>query len=511
MTTKLVTDTTKKSFKVKQLSSEKNLLTVVFLLVAVTAIAYTLLVTGTRGTDQFWYLSDIQTLIDGKPPLTNTVFPGMVLRQNLADPITYFAHNGPFLYLNATIGKAIGAFNAWKVSNFVFFLFAAIFTFLTTRELLNYKWALLAALLYLSTPINVWLLGNILQETFFSSISAAITYSYLMWFRKNRFSIGLILVASIGVVAHPLYLVISIYILCVAVYLRRYKFIFLLGLALIPAWLAKEFLFPSSSQPDMHTIIASSVPGVSNILWKMSEVLPIVNGDFLWSKIKHAIVVQFFDFKAIPFFFVSNIGLLSVAILALTQRRKPTAFLLYSIILIMTYSAMLVLFQNQMRYQLFISGVAIINVLLLIEKICKYRLIWCLLTIYVICCSGLNIFLLKRVHTQSAMLTEKRQIIRDQFTVYDESTRYAAVDHNVNKWLALITALPENKFMLIDREVLSKEKISEALSIYGSDVIIATSEFTRDYPEFIARKVGEPAWSGFSGLSIYEVQSSEQK
>jgi len=170
-----------------------------------TVLLYWHYVTGVRGSDQYWYLSDTETLVSGSSPHTNTVFSGMLLRQTIPNPETFFVHNGPLLHLNAAIGRVTGAFHAWKITNLAFFLIAALFTGFLVKQLCDTRYACLAVSLYLLTPIHNWLAGNLLQETFYSAITAVLSFLIVVRFNDSRWGWLLPPVLFIGTLAHPMY------------------------------------------------------------------------------------------------------------------------------------------------------------------------------------------------------------------------------------------------------------------------------------------------------------------
>ena len=111
-------------------------------------------VTGVRGTDQYWYTANTETLMRNEPPITNFRFPGMLLRENIADPVTHFTHNGPLLYINKYLGTLMkgSVVSAWKYSNIFWWLGATLLLYLTLIKLTETNVAALGALLYLTTP-----------------------------------------------------------------------------------------------------------------------------------------------------------------------------------------------------------------------------------------------------------------------------------------------------------------------------------------------------------------------
>ena len=103
--------------KFRAISKEWHVPTLLLLPILGTAvlISVAFAASGVRGTDQYWYLADVLTLIEGGDPLSNLYFPRAVLDGTA----NYFAHSGPSLHLSAMVGKIVGPYNGWLVVNLI--------------------------------------------------------------------------------------------------------------------------------------------------------------------------------------------------------------------------------------------------------------------------------------------------------------------------------------------------------------------------------------------------------
>ena len=163
--------------------STKLAIPALLLLSAVTLVVAFSMVNSGRGTDQFWYLSDTATLVEQGVNHSNLTMPGVVLRQNNGNPATPFYHNGPLLHINALFTRLSGVdhFTIWKVNNFLFSLVAALLTALLVADIINRRFGIYAFCIYVLSPLNIWLIVNALQETFYAfllSIQIFITVKF---------------------------------------------------------------------------------------------------------------------------------------------------------------------------------------------------------------------------------------------------------------------------------------------------------------------------------------------
>ena len=85
---------------------------------------------GVRGSDQYWYVADVESLIDGRGVRTNEIYPVSV-RHNIAALPRPFLHNRLNLYIVALPALLLGAYDAWIVVNVVSSLLTSFLVFCT--------------------------------------------------------------------------------------------------------------------------------------------------------------------------------------------------------------------------------------------------------------------------------------------------------------------------------------------------------------------------------------------
>jgi hypothetical protein len=73
---------------------------------------------GVRGTDQFWYVADVETLVRDHANIGNTVFPVALLGPSPVMPPP-FIHNILSMYVAAVPALVLGPFGGWLALNTV--------------------------------------------------------------------------------------------------------------------------------------------------------------------------------------------------------------------------------------------------------------------------------------------------------------------------------------------------------------------------------------------------------
>ena len=171
---------------------------VLFVVVASVLVSFVLmLVAGKspRGTDQFWYVADVESLNDGSFN-TNNVYPATVESSDLP---ARFVHNNLALYVVAPVARVFGPQRGWLLMNWFVSCLTALVVFLLCRAVCGREISAIAAAIYLLLPVTVWQYCNALSE----SICAAAT-AFAAYFYVSAKSVPRLLIASIFVAAAAL-------------------------------------------------------------------------------------------------------------------------------------------------------------------------------------------------------------------------------------------------------------------------------------------------------------------
>ena len=140
--------------------------------VALTVVAAT---GGVRGSDQYWYVADVETLVRDHTLATNTVLPVALMGPERMLPPP-FIHNVLSLYLAALPALAVGSYAGWLVLNVLATLATAALIYLAARTVASRWAALTCAVLYPALPVVFWHTAQPLSEASTSLFAALAIY-----------------------------------------------------------------------------------------------------------------------------------------------------------------------------------------------------------------------------------------------------------------------------------------------------------------------------------------------
>lgn len=459
---------------------------------------------GVRGSDQYWYIADVQTIAAGQSPLSNTWFPAGLLRAGTDDYPNYIYHNGPLLHLVAAIDNvsSVSPYSVWLGINLLSFciIIAVVGLWLRSRAgatVANYAVALCAL-----SPIGIWQSANILRETWFGALAALAFALFFISERRPLAQLPLIIVLAVGAFAHPMYLI-----LLVLLFLWQLGTLFttrslltglMLALNTVTILLVRGFAkdwFPSSFQPDLASIIASAVPNITNMMWHFADVQVPVNTALLWDKFVHALQKQFATPYQMPFYFLSNLGFVAWAYLWF---KRPTGLIKPLVVITLffgLYGAMVVLQQNHPRFQQLVAAMTFIMIghALITAKLQDRTLAMVCVPI-LLGSLAVNAYSMHhlRTDTQSERdgVARIRSALLDDETLYDPTKsiaqtldgdtagdatetplkRFLFID--VNQHDPMSWALRPYDVLFIRSNLISNEAAREAIALFGPETVV---------------------------------------
>ena len=504
-------------------SKKQSVMSGRFLLVYVIAATLVLValcsysVSGIRGTDQYWYIADTEALMRNDPPVTNFRFPGMLLRGNTSDPITHFVHNGPVLHVNSYLANflEISAASAWELSNLVWWVGAAIVLFFVLRNIVALNMAALGALMFLTTPIVVWQSANYLQEMWLGVLASIFLYysCNLRADKKSNWWLPVFIV--IGAFSHPFFVLSAVYLICASViYRKHYSFTILLCATLLSAMLLKGSIFPSSFPPDLNSIVTSAIPGKTNLHWQFDDNPIPISAELIGSKLVEALKTQFFSVATAPMTVVPNLGMVCVLLLLILRRFRLNRVLCFALFSIGAWWAMIVLLQNQPRYQLMILPVLTVCIVLVLAQLLKQKTAVKLLVLCTVCFFLADIYLLSRVRSDTQEEDDKRQAASVALSAVSPGARFAVVDENRGLTKLIISQLSPSEGLMVDPRYIQKDHLAEVWALFKPEFLI-TSMARADLPKSLSshlttlyeRPANEESSMGGSLLTVYMVES----
>lgn len=466
-------------FILQKIKTNLGFLTITFVLLV--CVLHVIFVDGVRGSDQYWYLADVETLAKGLSPLTNNVFPGNVLRAGSADQSTYFAHNGPLLHIISWVTRLTDPVIAWKYMNLLFFLLAATFTGLTVAWLSTRAYGYGAVIVFLTTPINVWLAGNFLQEMFFCFLSSALLYCSVTDEGSILKKLCLFGALALGTLSHPLYLIVGCcYALFIGFVSKRWAISgIVIGTVLLSTAL-KDAWFPTSFPPSIKDLISASVPGIDNTIWQLSDTVTPISFQLLLDKLEYALKYQFYPSIQTPLYLATNLGLVSILILFTKFRKKKLLFLYVCAVFMLSYAGMIVLTQNQVRYQLFITPAAIACTVLWISTWRFSRLNSGLVVVVLIAYVVIDAQMLWKIRDDSRMERKALSALSEQLAFISSDSRVALVGKNLGGWLSIIYTLRPVEAMPVLLNLLDDGKFAKVIELFKPDYILVKNKLPVD-------------------------------
>jgi len=437
---------------------------------------------GLRGSDQYQYAADVETLRKNHSPLTNLFFPAKIVRNHAVQEDTnYFSHNGPLLHIVAKSTNRLNVHTTWILLNCLFHLITALAIYIIARSHTSISIAVVVTALYFTSPIAFWQASNVLQEQFYGALVALCLIGY--YFRHNLLIIALLpLCYFIGALSHPIFvlagLLHALWLVVSSLMNRDYKPLIIGLLTLLAIFVAMTFntqWFPTQFQPGMKEIITSAIPNYSNMVYHFQPLPPEITPGLMLDKLYAAIKMQFFSIKNIPFYIFTNIagfGLLLLLYLSLIKRSISLYIVAPLAILFGAYIGMIVLQQNHARFQQIISPATFLVFAFVLHQI-KFDLIK---PLFIVVCLLLTLdavyaqYLKKQTILQSAAINE----MSSSLGPLETSSKIVSI--NVRQHGALAYALRPNKVLTINTRLMDNAAIVSAIELFNAEYILLKGE-----------------------------------
>jgi len=447
---------------------------------------------GLRGTDQYWYVADVETIAAGRPALSNTWFPMGLLREPAGDYTAPVYHNGPLLHLVAAVHRVlpVSAYAAWIGFN----LAGLIVTVLVVRAWLRRRanatvagWVAACAAL---SPIGVWQAANVLRETWFGALSALALALFFLADTPRRSPVAgivpavlLALVLCIGALAHPMFLILLVLLGGVRTLdavrersLGRLAQLLPVIAALATVALFKDDWFPSSFQPDLASIIVSAIPGGTNMAWHFADVQATLDPAFLWSKLLDAAERQFAVPSLWPIYLQTNAALLAWVALAVAHLRTPRRDvpelrpLLVLGAFLGLYAAIVVLQQNHMRFQQLVAPAAFILIGHALHAWVPQRLLAVLMVPVLLGSGAVAAAMAHRLHDEALSERIDRATVASTFEGVAADDRVLFVDIDRHDPLSFV--LRPTPALFIRPSLISDEAARRAIARFGPTLLV---------------------------------------
>ena len=321
---------------------------------------------GLRGTDDLWYVADVESLITGHGAHTNNIFPVSVIN-GICDLPRPFIHNTLNIYFAAIPSLIFGAYKGWIVTNIISSLLTSYIIYLIVRDITGHKSAIFAGLTYLIMPLTLLQSIKPMAEASIAPLAALVLFIYMRIDEKLYKWIVLMIMSGILAICRLSFL--PVLLVVPFLYLIKIKkinsrvisgmlLLFFIGAAIIKV---NGILFKPNAAFSYTQIVNSAVPGKSNNMNLYFDLHPpkITLAETIENiKLKaiDGFRMQFGDVKSlykVKYYLPYNLMFLCGIILLYKWRDKKCfkismAALFFYGIHILT----IILFQNQERYML---------------------------------------------------------------------------------------------------------------------------------------------------------------
>lgn len=244
------------------------------------AVLVVLAASGVRGTDQYWYMADVEALARGLPHVSNNVFPTQILGQppTIVPP---FIHNILPIYMVVPAAWLFGTYAGWLVTNGVASAAVAFVIYrVLEREVSPWAGALGYAV-YLLLPLTFWQSAQPWAEPCIALFSAAAVWAYGRGGRGYWHWAGLGLILLLGYYSRETFLA-FLMMLPVVFLLRsdrtRWSAWVFAGVLVCGFWLAlqlREAWFPHSPEVSWKDLLAVGAAGSGSNMSPYFAVPPI--------------------------------------------------------------------------------------------------------------------------------------------------------------------------------------------------------------------------------------------
>jgi len=341
---------------------------------------------GPRGSDQFWYMQETEALLTLNKPISNYYYAGYYWRDGFNEKDNYFIHHNLAHYIVLPFASVFGVYAGWIFTSVLSILLG---TFLLIRAAykatMSHKVAVLAGMIFLLLPITAWQSFNILQE---SIIAAYMCCGVWIWERsvnakQHNLFYNVIggLFGAVGVFIHPIFTIWCIgWMLKIFLDRENIRSLRLWSpscvtlFSLLAAQYFKNIFFPTEFFPTLGAMISNN-----SMTYYFDYQLHEPTFQMIRDKALTALNQQFaVKDKAIMFFYPFNalLGLFFAAIVFNYKKHKIaglTHFIL-PIFLLAAFFCMISLHQNQFRYNLIITPIILIAVVMVFGKFIATKL-----------------------------------------------------------------------------------------------------------------------------------------
>lgn len=473
--------------------------------------------TGPRGSDQFWYLGDILTLLEHRPAVTNTVYPGPLIRGLTTVKDFAFIHNTLILYAVLPLARVLGAYAGWILLDTVLALGVATTLAVVLNQVASKGTALVGFALFLLTPLTIWQTCNVLQEMGYCAATTLVAVLYVYSDRGLGWWIAIFATVCIGVLVHPLFIPLACA-LPVAFLWQRRRRIRVADVGLAVACVAIGLLlarmnavwFPTMRPPHLRDIFVGTVPGVGNMEWQLRANPPPVTIGLLISKVRDALARQFNLSEQAIFVWPANVMALCSLLLFRHRRADDRIARLTAAtaVLLALIAFMVCCHTNQFRSTQIVTPVIVLGFTVYAHRtlLPRFGRRW-LVTAAIVAVGGFvaaDLIIAQRIHVEGIEARSDIAAIRAQTKALDENAHVVIEVATSGEPQMLAYALRPRPCLILKEGYLSKKRTRDLLASFRPKLIFCRPE--SELPDLAHASPRPGAWPGrYHELRAYTV------
>ncbi len=314
-----------------------------------------------RGDDQYWYLADVETLLQGGPAVTNNVYPVHVFSDDYPQPVP-FVHHTLNLYCVLPAAWLFGVFPGWLITNLIASIITALVIALMVARFTGLWTSLVAYSIYLFLPLTIRQTSQMNAEATITPWVALGVWLYVWAFEKKSYWVILTGVACIAyccrLVFVPIVLVLPFVYLWHNRPMRRTNLLIAFGMMIISVTtiIMSPTLFPEAVPNSIADTLNTKIPSLTDNMYAYFRLSPIpVTAEHLWHKCSTNLVQQVFPaaWRWQIFYLPFNLTVLLACGLWFRNSSHPQRRLVHcGVVLFGIHLLTVMLTQNTFRYLL---------------------------------------------------------------------------------------------------------------------------------------------------------------
>jgi hypothetical protein len=363
----------------KQFCENKNYIILLFVVILLFIIAvFNISSGGIRGTDQYWYIADVESLMHGKNK-TNHLYSGLIMADSFYLLLRPFIHNVLSLYLVLPFAFIFGSYTGWVVLNSISVLIAAFMILWSISRITgNLLYSLYGFSIFLLNPMILWHTTQPLAEasvTPFVAAVVAICASSQLDFKRL---LGVMIILVLANMVRGVFLPVLILIPFAYLFLNYSKknisksiILFVVLIVTIISLLKFQLIIFGESPFGLRDLLMNALPGGTNMDFYLFEKVQSIDWALVSNKFFKSIRTQLWP-GDLAYMFLYYLPFNLMVILLLYKINKQNNFslqvIVFALLLLMIHIATILIHQNHFRYMLIPFPAVLVASILVVEK-----------------------------------------------------------------------------------------------------------------------------------------------